>query len=346
MKNGKGTLKKAYLYISRNEHALKEKIGEIRDYMSSGAGSAIDLKVFDTADRQSLEELEAFVSSPSLFSEQKAVILEHIEKAPAGFQKMAAEKISRDDGADTTFIFTAPGEKINKALMDAVRQKGVIRSIKPPSSADLLKWLDKRSKGDGIGFTEDARHLLVENVNLDINLLKNEYRKLSDYISSEKEKTIDAGTVKALVSRVYSMKIFDLVDFLGERDKNRCLEALYDILDEDKKLLGLITLVYRMFKSMLYIKTESGGKGSATSYLADNINMSPYFIGKTVNKYIRFSQNYTGEEIVSIICMLNDYDMELKKSIVDNGKLVKKLIVSIAGTSIRDQHGSQSGSMQ
>jgi DNA polymerase III delta subunit len=336
MKDSKAALKKAYFYISRNEHVLKEKLEEIKEYISRGAGSGIELKVFDTSDRQSLEDVEGFVSSPSLFSEQKAVILEHIEKAPAGFQKMAAERISRDGGAGTIFIFTAPSEKINKALMDAVRKQGVIRSIKPPSSADMLKWLDKRSKEDGIGFTEDARHLLVENVNLDINLLKNEYGKLFDYISSEEEKIIDADTVKALVTRVYSMKIFDLVDFLGERDKNKSLEALEDILNEDKKLLGLITLVHRMFKSMLYIKTESGGKGSATSYLAANINMPPYFIGKTVNKYIRFSENYTREEIISIIGMLNDYDMELRKSVIDSSKLIKTLIARITGMSIRE----------
>jgi len=190
MKKSKTALKKAYLYISKNEHSLKEKTGEIKEYLGRKAGSGIELKVFDSSDRQSLEDVEAFVSSPSLFSEQKAVILEHIEKAPAGFQKMAAERISRDSGADTIFIFTAPGEKINKALMDAVREHGVIRSIKPPSSADLLKWLEKKAKEDRIAFTGDAAHLLVENVSLDINLLKNEYRKLSDYICSEKEKTI------------------------------------------------------------------------------------------------------------------------------------------------------------
>ena len=56
----------------------------------------------------------------------------------------------------------------------------------------------------------------MENVNLDMNLLKSEYGKLFDYISSEEKKIIDRETVRSLVSRVFSLKIFDLVDFLGK----------------------------------------------------------------------------------------------------------------------------------
>jgi DNA polymerase III delta subunit len=335
MSDNQPKLKKAYLYISRNEHALAEKIGEIKKYIESDAGARSDLKVFDTSDRQSLEDFESFVSSPSLFSEKKIALLEHIEKAPASFQKIAAARISDDGGADSVFIFTASSEKINKALIDAVKDVGILRTIRPPVAADLLKWLEGKAKEDGIEFTGDARHLLVENVHLDINLLKNEYQKLYDYISSEDKKIIDEKVIKSLVSRVYSMKIFDLVDFLGERDKNGSLKALDDILNEDKNLLGLITLMHRMFKSLLYIKTDRG-KGSVTDYLAANINMPPYFIGKMVNKYIKFSRNYSQEEIIKILEMLNDYDIKLRKSIVDNCKLVKMMIIRITGKDIQD----------
>jgi hypothetical protein len=90
-----------------------------------------------------------------------------------------------------------------------------------------------------------------------------------------------------------------------------------------------------MFKSMLYIKTDQG-KGSVTDYLTANINMPPYFIGKMVNKYIKFSRNYSQEEIIDIIEMLNDYDIELRRSIVDNSKLIKTMIARITGIKIQE----------
>lgn len=335
MKEHSTALKKAYLYISRNEHALREKIGEIKSYITGADDTGIDLKSFDTGDSASLEDFDGFVSSPSLFAERKIAVLENIERAPAGFQKKAAEKLSKDGGTDTVFVFTASNERINKALMEEIEYKGVIKKIRPPVAGDLLKWLEEKSTSDGITFTDDARFLLMENVNLDMNLLKSEYGKLFDYISSEDKKIIDRDAVKFLVSRMHSLKIFDLMDFMGERDKNRSLEALEDILKEDKNLLGLITLIHRMFKSMLYIKTDEG-KGSVTDYLSRNINMPPYFIGKMVNKYIKFSRNYSEAEIIKIIAMLNDFDIDLRKSVIDNSKLVKTMIARITDMKIKD----------
>ena len=150
MKESPAKLKKAYLYISRNDSALREKIEEIKRYIGSKAEGGTDLKVFDTDDRSSLEDFDGFVSASSLFSEQKVAVLEHIEKTPAGFQKKTAERLSGDSGADTIFIFTAPNEKINKALSDAVKKVGVIRNIRPVTSGDLLKWLEEKAASDGI----------------------------------------------------------------------------------------------------------------------------------------------------------------------------------------------------
>lgn len=322
-------LKKAYLYISRDERALSGKVEDIKKYISRKEAET-DIKSFDTSSRESLEDFDDFVASPSLFSPRKVALLEHIEKAPAAFQKKAAKALAGDSGVDIVLIFTSSKEKIDKSLLDAVNEVGLVKKIRPPSAGDLFKWLDRKAASDGISFTEDARSLLAEYVNMDMGLMKSQYGKLSCYINSEKDKTIDADAVRALVSRVYSMKIFDLVDFLGQRDKSRSLEALEDILIEDKKLMGLITLIHRMFKSMLYIKTDES-RGSVTSYLAENTNIPPYLVSKMVNKYIKFSRNYSVQEIAGIIDMLNDYDMEFRSGITDNSKLAKVMIARIAG---------------
>lgn len=336
MKKTPAILKKTYLYISRNDDILKEKIGEIREYAGSDANSDIDFKIFDGSDKSALDDYRSFVSATSLFSSNKIAVLESIDRAGAVFQKLMAKILSGNDtqsGGEESqpavaYIFTASSEKMNKGLFDAIKSKGVIKRLRPPAYGDLLKWLEDRALSDGISFTGDAKVQLIENVNLNIGLLKNEYNKLFDYISSEDKKIINKNAVSALVNRVNSMKIFDLVDYLGERKKDSSLEALEDILKEDKKLLGLITLSHRMFKSMLYIKTEDGG-AAATDYLSKNIFMPSYFIGKTVSKYIKFSRNYSIAEIMKIFIILNDYDKKLRKGAMDNGNIIKTMIIKI-----------------
>lgn len=342
MKNNPAVLKKVYLYISRNNNTLKEKIEEIRDYAGRGARADTDFKIFDGNDKNALDDFTNFVSAPSLFSPSKIAVLESIDRAGAAFQKLAAKILSDENIKDSdeagsqpavVYIFTSLSEKINKGLLDTIKRMGAVRKLKIPVYGDLLKWLKDRILSDGISFTDDAKVLLVENVNLDMRLLKNEYNKLFNYISSEDKKIIDRKAVKFLVRRVHSMKIFDLVDFLGERNKDRSLEALDDILKEDKKLLGLVTLIHRMFKSLLYIKTEDSG-ASVTDYLSRNIYMPSYFIGKMVSKYIKFSRNYSKAEIIKIFKVLNDYDKNLRKNIVDNSNIIKIMIINIVDVKI------------
>ncbi|MFC2144773.1 DNA polymerase III subunit delta [Actinomycetota bacterium] len=324
-KNKIDKLKKAYLYISRNPSVLEEKVQEIKNFIEDKINTETDYKVFKPDSESTDEELEKYISTPSLFSSRKIAVIRNIEKFRAKFQKTIAKTI---DGEDIIFIITASSEKINKTLLEALRQEGSIKKLKNPTIKDMLKWLDNKASADGIIYTDEAKSLLIENVNLDLNLLKNEYLKLYDYISSEDKKIIEEEAVRYLVPRVFSMKIFDLVDYLGGRDKNGSLAALEEILTEDSNLLGLITLIHRMFKSMLYIKTGNGTTG-VTTFLEKNINMPPYFIGKLVNKYIKFSRNYSNEEIIKIFDLLNDYDIKFRMGPSENKYLAKRMIAQI-----------------
>ena len=338
-KNKIDKLKKAYLYISRSSSVLDEKVEEIKGFIGNSINTETDYKVFWPDSENTDKDLESYIFTPSLFSYRKIAVIRNIEKFNSKFQKMIAEILAGTGGKDPSgegsgetsgiiFVLTASSEKINKSLLDALRRSGSIKKLRPPVGGDLLKWLENKASGDGIIFTDEAKNLLIENVNLDQNLLKNEYGKLYDYISSEDKKIIDGETVKYLVSRVYSMKIFDLVDFLGGRDKNGSVATLEEILSEDSNLMGLITLIHRMFKSMLYIKTGNG-TAAVTTFLEKNINMPPYFIGKLVNKYIKFSRNYSSEEIIKIFGILNDYDIRFRRGISDNKNLVKTMIAQI-----------------
>ncbi len=329
-KNKIDKLKKAYLYISRSSSVLEEKVGEIRGFIEDKINTETDYKVFRPDSESTDGELENYISTPSLFSSRKIAVIRDIEKFKAKFQKTVAKAI---DGEDVIFILTASSEKINKTLLDALKQEGSIKRLRPPSGKDMLRWLENKASDDGIVFTDGAKSLLIENVNLDLNLLKNEYLKLYDYISSEDKKIIEEQTVRYLVPRVYSMKIFDLVDYLGGRDKNGSFVALEEILAEDSNLMGLITLIHRMFKSMLYIKTGNGTSG-VTAFLEKNINMPPYFIGKLVNKYIKFSRNYSNEEIIKIFDLLNDYDIKFRIGPAENKNLAKRMIAQITDIKI------------
>ncbi|MBE3092084.1 MAG: DNA polymerase III subunit delta [Chloroflexi bacterium] len=323
-------LSSCYLYISTSDSVLEDKLENVKKFLKGKINFDTDFKVFNGAEEIDEEEFNNYISTPSLFSPKKIAVIKYIEKVSANLQKKVINLISSNSngGTNVIFIITASKQKFNPALLDAIRKAGKVVQLKSPLSSSLKKWLEEKSKSDEIKFTEEAESLLIENVNLDLNLLKKEYEKLYDYISSEEKKVIDEDTVRFLVSRIYSLKIFDLVDYLGKRDKDNSLKALRSILDEGQNLIGLVTLIHRMFKCFLYIKSGNS-KSSVTDYIENNMKVPPYFVGKLVSKYIKLSNNYTEAEVLKVFEILNKYDISFRINTIEGKHLVKKLISEI-----------------
>ncbi len=325
-----GKLSSCYLYISPSDSVLEGTIDSVKSFLRGKINFDTDFKTFSGTEEIDEEEFTNYISTPSLFSTKKIVVIKYIEKVPLSLQKKIIGLISTGTSAseNIVFIITALKQKFSPALLDAVKKAGKVRQLKAPLSSSLRKWLEEKSQSDGIEFTEGAASLLIENVNLDLSLLNKEYEKLYNYISSEAKKTIDEDIVRSLVNRIYSLKIFDLVDYIGKRDKDNSLKALRSVLDEGQNLIGLVTLIYRMFKCFLYIKSGNS-KSSVTDYIENNIKVPPYFVGKLVSKYIKFSDNYTESEILKIFEILNEYDISFRTNSIEDKNLAKKLISEI-----------------
>jgi len=324
-----------YLYIGSNDSLLEDTIDNIKNTLKGKINFDTDLKIFSGLEEISEEEFLAYINTPSLFSSRKIAIIKYIEKIPVSLQNKVADLISNGNtgNINTIFIATSSKQKFNPLLFNTIKKAGKIVRLKSPSTGSLRKWLEEKSNSDGIKFTEEAATLLIENVDLDLGLLKKEYEKLFNFISSEDKKIIDENAVRFLVNRVYSLKIFDLVDYIGQRDRDNSIIALKAIMDEEKNLTGLITLLHRMFKCFLYIKSEDS-KSEVTDYIESNTRGSPYFIGNLVNKYIKFSDNFTQPEILKIFEILNKYDIAFRTGTVEVKNLAIKLISEITDVRI------------
>ncbi len=331
------SLEPVYLYISSSDSVLEDKVRGIKNFLKGKINLDTDFMAMSGGDDISEEEIENFTGTPSLFSPKKIMIINNINKAPVYLKNKIADIISSPgfSSSSITLILTSPRENFSKKLVSAVEKTGSVKRIKAPSAGYLRKWLKERSASDGISFTVEAEELLLENTNMEPNLLKKEYEKLYSYMISEEDRTIEEGTVRALVNRVHTLKIFDLVDCIGAKDKNGCILALEAVLNDGQNLIGLITLIHRMFKCFLYIKSGDGSS-SVTGYIGATMSISPYFTGKMVNKYIRFSGNYTEDEIVEIFNILAEYDIAFRTGIAGDKNTAIKMIHEIIDIKLAD----------
>ncbi|MGM0366963.1 MAG: DNA polymerase III subunit delta [Actinomycetota bacterium] len=316
------------LFISRSSAILDEKVDAAKKKLKGKINMDTDFKVFDNPEDLDETELVNYLAIPPFFSEKKVAVMKNIENFPAGIVNILADRIDGLDNSSFVFyLFTANKKRLNKKFLDAVKARGIVRELREPKTGSLRKWLKERQQLDGIHITEKAGELLLENINYDLSCLKNEYEKLFLYAQSQKDKKVTVEAVSHLVSRVYNLRIFDLVDCIGEKDKDGALKALKSMLVEGQNLMGMITLAYRMFKAILYI--NYGENRKAYDYISSNIRAPDYFIKKILDKYKRYSANYTEAEISRAFGLLNETDISLRESLVSEKNIISKLISEI-----------------
>jgi len=360
-------LKPCYLFISKSSSILDEKISSLKKLLKNQINMDSDFNIYYGAEEINSRDFLNYCNTPSFFSMRKVAVIKDIDKVDLSFSETLLDflKEYRSKSQETVIVITASkmpfyqkeqgeGErgkskgkkskgKTFQEIIEIISSIGVIETLNNPTSSSLKKWLNEKAELDGLHFTQQSANRFIENVNFDLNLLKKEYEKINIYMISEKDKTVEEETVNKLVNRILEMKIFDLVDFIGKRDKNSALEALKSVLYEKKSvkgsqdfsqsgknILGLITLLHRMFKAFLYIKSQ-GQKDLLSSYVKRHIGHVPYMVQKVSENYIRFSRNYSIAEIIGIFDILNDYDTLLRTSHQDMAQgLALKIISDIA----------------
>jgi DNA polymerase III delta subunit len=352
-------LKPCYYFISSSASILEEEIENTKKSLKSVIDVSIDFKVFDLDEESEMDDFFNFFKTPSFFSEKKVAVIKNFENVSGPAIKLVTGLL-RSSGSDygTVLFITSKKDVRDKDLSDFILEFGLKKKLISPVSESLKKWVIERAELDGIRFTDKAIARLLENVNYDFGVLKREYQKLYLYIISEKDKTVGEEIVNRLVNRIFDMKIFDMVDFIGKKDKNNALIALKSVLFEtetgkkssgktgsgslqgdsdagstDKKnIAGLITLLHRMYKAILYYKA-TGSREILVNYIRKNVGHYPFIFNKLASNYERFSANYSVSALINIFKILAEYDFQLRSNqlSIQPKNLILKMIVELAG---------------
>ncbi|MBN1298265.1 MAG: hypothetical protein JW997_01110 [Actinobacteria bacterium] len=336
--------KNCYLFVSKSHLVLNERIDNLKKLLKNQINMEMDFKIFYGGEEINEQEFVNYCNTPSFFSLKKVAVVKNFDKAVASFHDKLLELLNNTEGTISSAIIVLTASKLPRIPIDGnesakkvkvsslqgiikrVSSAGVIENINSPSQDSIKKWLYSKSELDGLTFTAIAVNRFVENVNFDFNLLKKEYDKILLYMASEKEKTVSEVIVNKLVNRVLEMKIFDVVDFIGRRDKSAALAALQSVMEDkkskagfngaqktDKSVIGILTLIHRMFKSFLYIRS-TGSKELLKKYIDRYIGHIPFMAGKVLKNYTLFSKNYSTAEIIYVFDILNSYDISLRTS--------------------------------
>jgi DNA polymerase-3 subunit delta len=187
--------------------------------------------------------------TPSLFAQNRALLVAH------------AEKLKKGRLDDLTALQSIPNSSL-KVVLVASGPKSIatwgkifpVIEINELTPGDIARWLIDRYK-----FAPEIARYMVDNVGTDLYQLRTEIEKLQTYVG---DRAIEARDVDVLILRSERFGPFELDDAVLAHDYRRSLRVIGAMLDEGVDPLLVLSRIVRVWRQLFVGKSLVGRKSA------------------------------------------------------------------------------------
>ncbi len=189
-------------------------------------------------------------------------------------------------------------------------------------SGDLLKesvmnFLDRRM----IKIQPRALDALMIRVEEDAQKVMNELQKFDNYFAAED--VITEADIDLLVARNVEHDVFQLINAVVDKDKQKALQQLTDLL-QSEDAVRLLTLIQNKFREMNYTKQllQRGFKKEDLMRIFNASKGRVYYMEKN-------AQTMSEEELSHQLDVLADTEFQIKKGLLDKQVALELYILNL-----------------
>ena len=251
------------------------------------------------------------INTINLFNDKKIIICSNLNR----IDKLE-ELINYIDNQNDNILILTSEEKIDNKIMKSLKDKKI--NIIDVSNIDLTDYIKKEFNDYKISFKEI--NMIKDYTSNDYNRINNEIKKLKMYKLDEK--IITEEDIRKIVKKDLDKNIFDLINYIYKKDKNKIFEVYYELIknnEDELKIIGFLsnnyTLIYKI-KELIKIYNDE------ECMLRLN-KMHPYRFKLLKEQALTLSTNYLLEKIKE----LGDLDINIKSGYIDK-KLGMELFFS------------------
>lgn len=313
-----------YLIHGNDTYRSREKLREIIDAYRNV--NRIGLSFFEVdLEEESFEDVEYMLGSSSLFPEKKLLVLKSAS-ANKEFQQRFADstkKVSLVSDKDTIIIFferqTIP---LASPLFALVKKFATIQRCDVPRGAERKEWVKRYVEARGCKIEPKALESFIGSTDsLDTWGMKNELDKIIHYSTGP---FITEGDIALFLRASLEVKIFTVLDALGERNKKSALASLEHLLSEGESEVYILTMIVYGFRNLLRVKSLEDTH-TPSFLIGKKLKLHPYVFRKTLAQARRFSI----EELKKIYQKLARIDLEIKVGRVDPRLALEMFVTSV-----------------
>jgi len=283
-----------FLYGS-DAYRLKQAGDDIVNRYKTKYPSGMNLFAVNLSESDGMDVLESAIKSSSFFNEHKLIVCKN-----SFGKKTASELLAgyiKDFGiagtSDITLISaeTLAGKELetkNKELFKLLSGgKNMVKEFEPMQGEKLFEWTRKEFEVRGCSVEPNAVRNLVAMVGNDSWAVVNEIDKLASYKGhpcTNKDdpcSEVTSADIRELVHAKIDMNIFDLIDALGAKNRQRAVELLYRELKTGRDPYYILTMITYQFRNILTVK-DLQKRSFSEAEIARKAKLNPFVVKKTV----------------------------------------------------------------
>lgn len=295
------------------EHAIPEEERDFNFSMFDMEETEIDTAVEDAETLPFMGEKRVVVIKNPYFlstEKKKEKVEHHLEKF---------ERYIEEPSPFTILALIAPYEKLDerKKITKLLKKKANVVEMNELSVSETIAWMNELARQEDVLIEQSAIDQLFALTSGNLMIISSEMKKLCTYVG--KGNTITEEDVKKLVARTLEQNIFELIDYVIQKKKEKALELFYHLLKMNEEPIKILNLMASQFR-LLYQVKQLGASGYTQPQIASILKVHPYRV-KLANKQAKMFQDH---ELTSIIQQLAEADFEMKA-----GKMDKQLVLEL-----------------
>ena len=361
MKNNSNN-KNIHLYFGDDDFTIAEEVSKEKESFEKKVGS-INIHEIDWNDQslskdEKLAKLQDALMSGSLFSSDKLLVIrnslfslgkrkkedEGEEEKNSGSndekEKLILKYLENPQKEIKIFFIEKGLDKRKKIYKELIRLEkegaALIKEFLVPSDFQFENWIKDRIEKFGGNIKKDALNVFAISLgkglaqkdrsgkmNQAYNLWEasNEIEKLISYCNGRE---ILKEDVELLVKSKVDMNIFNLIDNLSLRNKDKAILSLNKQLEEGLNENYILTMFVYQFRNLIKIKSLLD-QGLASQQIISQTKMHPFVVQKSIQQCQRFDM----QTLKKIYKKLFDADLAMKTGKMDARLVLDLIVVSV-----------------
>lgn len=224
----------------------------------------------------------------------------------------------------TCLIFCEDEVDKRLKITSLIKKKGLVVEFPYQNPIELVKWVKKGFKANRKEIDNEAASMLIEYCEPGMTDILNEINKLSVY--KKESNVITMEDIGKACSRSIKSRIFDLTDAVAERDGQKALKLLNDMIELKEPIPRIFYMIIRQLRLLLQMKLMRE-EGISESEAASKLSLLPFAARKISAQLKTFSTDKLAAALEE--CLNLDTDIKTGKM---NDRMAAELLIAKLAT--------------